>query len=118
MQQRLVELEHQSRSAAENLMNLSELKQRELTLKEECAYKDSLKTLLEEEKRRINAQAEAMILQKENKMQLDFDEKYQSKFDVMKAELQNEFARLHSERNTMKSEWDNCMKDKTTRSII
>ena len=48
-------------------MNLSELKQRELTLKEECAYKDILKTLLEEEKRRVNAQAEATIIQKEKR---------------------------------------------------
>ena len=112
MQQRLVELEHQSRSAAENLVNLSELKQRELILKEECAYKDSLKTLLEEERKRINAQAEAMIIQKENIMKLDFDEKYQSKFDVMQAELQNQFARLHAEKNIMKSKWDNCINDK------
>ena len=42
MQQRIVELEHQSRSNAENLMGLSELKQRELILKQECAYKDSM----------------------------------------------------------------------------
>ena len=53
MQQRIVELEHQSRSNAENLMGLSELKQRELTLKEECAYKDSMQTLLEDEIKRI-----------------------------------------------------------------
>ena len=53
-----------------------------------------------------------MIIQKENKMQSGFDEKCQSKFDVMQAELQNQFARLHAERNTMKSEWDNCINDK------
>ena len=42
MQQRLIELEHQSRATTEDLVNLSELKQRELILKEECAYKDRL----------------------------------------------------------------------------
>ena len=94
------------------LTSLSELKQRELTLKEECAYKDSLKTLFEEEQRRIHAQAESIITQKENKMQLDFDEKYQSKFDVMQAELKNQFALLQAERDRMKSEWDSCMNDK------
>ena len=36
MQQRLVELEHQSRATTEDLVNLSELKQRELTLRDEC----------------------------------------------------------------------------------
>ena len=82
-------------------MGLSELKQRELTLEQECAYKERLQTLLEEEKRRINAQAEAMIIQTENKMQLEFDEKYQSKFDVMQTELHNQFGRLQTERNNM-----------------
>ena len=48
MQQRLVELEHQSRATAEDLVNLSELKQRELTLREECAYKDRLQTQFKE----------------------------------------------------------------------
>ena len=38
MQQRLIDLEQQSRAAAEDLVNLSELKQRELTLKDECAH--------------------------------------------------------------------------------
>ena len=96
-------------------MSLSELKQRELTLKEECAYKDYLKTQLEEEQRRIHAQAECIITQKENKMQSDFDEKYQSKFDVMQAELNNQFVLLQAE----KSEWDNCMytKDQEINSL-
>ena len=44
MQQRLIELEHQSRATTEDLVNLSELKQREIALQEECAYKDRLRT--------------------------------------------------------------------------
>ena len=98
MQQRLVELEHQSRAAAEDLLSLSELRQRELTLKEECAYKNSLQTQLEEEQRRIRAQAESLIIQKENKMQVDFDEKYQSKCNVMQAEIEKQFALRQAER--------------------
>ena len=45
MRQRLVELEHQSRVATEDLVNLSELKQRELTLKEECIQGSSTNTV-------------------------------------------------------------------------
>ena len=45
MQQRVIELEHQSRVTAEDLVNLSELKQREKALQEECAYKEHLQTL-------------------------------------------------------------------------
>ena len=45
-------------------------------------------------------------------MQLDFDEKYHSKFDVTQAELNNQFALLQAERDRMKSEWDNCMNAK------
>ena len=67
MQQRLTELEHQSRAAAEDLANLSELKQRELTLKEECAYKDRLQTQFKEEERRVRALAESMVIEKDNK---------------------------------------------------
>ena len=44
-QQRLIELEHQSRVATEDLVNLSELKQRELTLKEECIQGSSTNTV-------------------------------------------------------------------------
>ena len=35
-------------------------------------------------------------------MRIDFDEKYQSQFDVMKAELDNQFALLQSERENVK----------------
>ena len=75
-QQRLTELEHQSRAATEDLVNLSELKQREVVLKEECAYKDRLQTQFIEEERRIRALAESMVIETENKMQIAFDEKY------------------------------------------
>ena len=61
MQQRLIELEHQSRVTAEDLVNLSELKQREKALQEECAYKEHLQTLFEEEQRRIRTLAESVI---------------------------------------------------------
>ena len=57
MQQILIELEQQSPATTEDLVNLSELKQRELTLKEECAYKDRLRTQFEEDQRRIRIQA-------------------------------------------------------------
>ena len=76
MQQRLIELEHQSRATTEDLV--TELKQRELTLKEECAYKDRLQIQFEEEQRRVHTLAEPMVTAKENKMHIDFDEKYQS----------------------------------------
>ena len=100
MQQRLIELEHQSRATAEDLVNLSELKQREIALQEECAYKDRLRTQFKEEERRVRALAE-----KENKMQIAFDEKYQSQFNVMQAELANQFTMLQAERNKMKQDW-------------
>ena len=60
----VIELEHQSRVATEDLVNLSELKQRELTLKEECAYKDRLQTQFDEEQRRIRTLAESMVTAK------------------------------------------------------
>ena len=88
-------------------MNLSELKQRELTPREECAYKDRLQTQFEEEERRVRALAESMVTEKENKMQIAFDEKYQSQFHVMQAELANQFAMLQSERDKMKQDWYN-----------
>ena len=53
-----------------------------------------------------------MIIQKENKIQRDFEEHYQAKFDVMQAELHNQFAMLQTERDNMRTEWDNCMNDK------
>ena len=65
MQQRVIELEHQSRVTAEDLVNLSELKQREKALQEECAYKERLQTLFEEEQRRIRALAESVITERE-----------------------------------------------------
>ena len=67
------------------VVNLSELKQRELTLKEECAYKDRLQTQFDEEQRRVRTLAEYIVAAKENKMQIGFDEKYQSKFNVTQA---------------------------------
>ena len=76
MQQRLIELEHQSRATTEDLVNRSELKQRELTLREECAYKDRLQTQFKEEERRVRALADSMVAETENKMQIDFGEKY------------------------------------------
>ena len=68
MQQRLIELEHQSRATTEGLVNFSELKQRELTLKEECAYKDRLQIQFKEEERRVHALAGSMVTERENKM--------------------------------------------------
>ena len=65
MQQRVIELEHQSRVTAEDLVNLSELKQREKALQEECAYKEHLQTLFEEEQRRIRTLAESVITERE-----------------------------------------------------
>ena len=75
MQQRLIELEHQSRATAEDLVNPSELKQREIALQEECAYKDRLRTQFKEEERCVRALAESVVLEKGNKMQIAFDEK-------------------------------------------
>ena len=99
MQQRLVELEHQSRATTEDLVNLSELKQRERTLRDERAYKERLQAQLKEEERRVRALVESMITERENKMQIAFDEKYQSQFNVMQAEMANQFAMLQSERD-------------------
>ena len=99
MQQRLLELEHQSRATAEDLVNLSELKQREIALQEECAYKDRLRIQFKEEERRVRALAESVVIEKENKMQIAFDEKCQSQFNVMQAELGNKFAMLQAERD-------------------
>ena len=109
MQQILIELVQQSPATTEDLVNLSELKQKELTLKEGCAYKDRLRTQFEEEQRRIRAHAESIVTAKENKTQIGFDAKYQSKFNVMQAELDNQFALLQSEREKMKSDWDSIM---------
>ena len=38
-------------------------------------------------------------------MQIAFDEKYQSQFNVMQAELANQFTMLQAERNKMKQDW-------------
>ena len=59
-----------------DLVNLSELRQREKALQEECAYKERLQTLFEEEQKRVRALAESVVVEKENKMQITFDEKY------------------------------------------
>ena len=48
-----------------------------------------------------------MVTERENKMQIDFDEKYQSHFNVMQGELANQFAMLQSEREKMKQDWNN-----------
>ena len=101
----MIELEHQSRATAEDLVNLSELKQREIALQEECAYKDCLRTQFKEEDRRVRALAESVVLEKENKMKIAFDEKYQSQFNVMQAELANRFTMLQAERDKMKRDW-------------
>ena len=45
-------------------------------------------------------------------MQLDFDEKYHSKFDVTQAELNNQFVLLQAGRDRIKSEWDSCVNAK------
>ena len=112
MQQRLIELEHQSRATAEDLVNLSELKQMEKALKEECAYRECLRIQFEEEKKRVRALAESVVVEKENKMQIVFDEKYQSQFNVMQAELANQFAVFQSEREKMKQDWCNFTNSK------
>jgi hypothetical protein len=82
----------------EDLVNLSELKQREKALQEECAYKERLQTLFEEEQKRVRALAESIIIERENKMQIAFDEKYQSQFNVMQAEMANQLAALQNDR--------------------
>ena len=102
MHQRLVELEHQSRATAEDLVDLYELKQREIAPQEECAYKDRPRTQFKEEERRVRALAESMIIEKENKMQIAFDEKYRSQFNIMQAELANQFTMLQTERDKLK----------------
>ena len=86
-------------------MNLSELKQREIALQEECAYKGRPRTQCKEEERRVRALAESVVIEKENKMQIAFDEKYQSQFNVMQAELANQFAVFQTEREKMKQDW-------------
>ena len=45
-------------------------------------------------------------------MQVAFDEKYQSLFNVMQAELANQFAMLQSEREKMKQDWCNLTNSK------
>ena len=45
-------------------------------------------------------------------MQVAFDEKYQSLFNVMQAELANQFAMLQSEREKMKQDWYNFINSK------
>ena len=45
-------------------------------------------------------------------MQIAFDEKYQSQFKVMQAELANQFALLQSERDKMKQGWYNFTNSK------
>ena len=112
MQQRLIELEHKSRATAEDLVNLSELKQREIALQEECAYKERLRTQFEEEARRARALAESVVIEKENEMQIASEEKYQSQFNVMQAELANQFALFQSEREKMKQDWCNFTNSK------
>ena len=105
MQQRLIELEHQFRATAEDLVNFSELTQREIALQEECAYKDRLRTQFNEEERRVRALGESVVIETENKIQIAFDEKYQSQFNVMQAELANQFAVFQTERERMKRGW-------------
>ena len=112
VQQRLVELEHQQRATTEDRVNLLELKQRELSLREECAYKDRLQTHFKEEERRVCALADSMVAERENKMQIDFDEKYQSQFNAMQAELANEIALLNSERERVKQYWNDITSSK------
>ena len=112
MQQRLIELEHQSRATTEELVNLSGLKQRGIALQEECAYKERLRIQFKEEERRVRALAESVVIEKENKMQIAFDEKYQSQFNVMQAELSNQFALFQNEREKMKQDWCNFTNSK------
>ena len=49
---------------------------------------------------------------KENLIQIAFDEKYQSQFDVMQAELANQFALFQSGREKMKQDWCNFTNSK------
>ena len=53
-----------------------------------------------------------MVTARENKLQIGFDEKYQSKFNVTQAELSNQFALLQSEREKMKQDWNNITSSK------
>ena len=41
-----------------------------------------------------------MIIERENKIQIALDEKYQSQFSVMQAELANQFIMLQTEKET------------------
>ena len=45
-------------------------------------------------------------------MQIAFDEKYQSQFNVMQAELGNKFAMLQAERDKMKRDWHDLTNSK------
>ena len=119
MQQRLIELEHQSRVTAEDLVSLSELKQREKALQEECAYKEHLQTLFEEEQRRIRTLAESVINERENKMQIAFDEKYQSQFNIMQAEMANQLAAIQNDREQIQRDRGNLAsaKDKEIETL-
>ena len=65
MQQRLIELGHQSRATAEDLVNLSGLKQREIALQEESAYKDRFRTQFKAEERRVRALVESVVIEKD-----------------------------------------------------
>ena len=50
--------------------------------------------------------------ERENKTQIDFDEKHQSQFNVVQAELANQFALLQSEREKMKQDSNNITSSK------
>ena len=69
---------------------------------------------LRKDERRVRALAESTVIEKENEMRIAFDEKYQSQFNVMQAELANQFAMLQSEKEKMKQDWFNLtnFKDK------
>ena len=45
-------------------------------------------------------------------MQIAFDEKYQSQFNVMQAELANQFTMLQAERDKMKRDWHDLTNSK------
>ena len=53
-----------------------------------------------------------MVAERENKMQIDFDEKHQSQFSVMQAELVNQIAMLNSDRERMKQDWNDITSSK------
>ena len=53
-----------------------------------------------------------MVAERGNKMQINLDEKYQSHFHVMQAELANQIAMLNSERERMKQDWNNITSTK------